>query len=182
MTATGSGAPFEITRSTGRCAATDRELAPGDRVRTVLLDEDPSAPLRRLDYLDPAPGTQPAPVGPAGRVVATWRWVVPASRGRGRLLLDDDALFQLFESLEGAEGRQAAFRYLLALMLMRRRALALERAERDDSGARTLVLRGRGRFGEGRAPWSIPEPEMDDAAIEEALGELSLVLADEGPA
>lgn len=188
MSATGSGAPLEIARFTGRCAATGRALVAGDRVRTLLIEDEPGAPLRRVDLVD---GAAPEMVesavrgeglvGPVGgAVVASWRWVVRERARSGPALLDDASLFELFEGLDGAEGRHAAFRYLLALMLMRRRVLVLERAERESTGARSLVVRGRGRFGEGRAPWTVAEPEMDDAAIERALEELSLVLTDGG--
>ncbi len=174
MTAMGSGAPFEITRATGHCASTGKELAPGDRVRTILFEEDPSTPLRRVDVLSSA--DQPEH---AGTPVATWVWTVPEGRKTDRPLLDDDSMFDLFERLEGAEGRQEVFRYLLALMLMRKRILVLEgRAERDD-GTHAFELRGRGRFGgPDRPTWQVTEPKLDEAAIEAALEEMSVLLTD----
>ena len=57
-------------------------------------------------------------------------------------LVSDDEVMDLFEQMEGAESEsQVVFRYLIALMLLRKRRLVLERADRDGGGFCRIACR-----------------------------------------
>ncbi|MBM3987321.1 MAG: hypothetical protein FJ294_05125 [Planctomycetes bacterium] len=72
-----------------------------------------------------------------------WRTRHAAERKRG-LALNLEALEALFVRLEGShEGQLAELRYVLCLVLMRKRRLKIERVERDADGESLLVTRPR---------------------------------------
>jgi hypothetical protein len=164
-------APFSIGRSTGRCASTGRELRPGDRRVTALVERDASEGtpegFERLDYSEEAwdSGARPA------RSFGFWRGVVPESGGKPRPFIDDDELLALFEQLgDGEEAladpRKRAFRFVLALLLIRKRLLRHEGGRRN-SGRSFMLVRSRGP--EGWDPASplieVIDPDMDESAI-----------------
>ncbi|HMC66167.1 MAG TPA: hypothetical protein VKI65_14620 [Gemmataceae bacterium] len=112
---------YEIQTNTRRCAATGRELRPGERVYTVLVERD--GRFIRQDYSSEAWQGTPA------NAFGFWAGVVPAEGERRRLRVDDDLLIDCFERLEGeSEPSRVNFRYVVALLLMRRRRLKFEEA------------------------------------------------------
>lgn len=72
-----------------------------------------------------------------------WRTRHDAERKRG-IALNLEALEALFVRLEGSnEGQLAELRYVLCLVLMRKRRLKIERVERDADGESLVVTRPR---------------------------------------
>lgn len=95
--------------------------------------------------------------------------VPPPSRPR----LDPAAVYEFFRNLEGDAPSERAFRYVLALYLVRRKVLRLEGAAR---GALKLAeAKGDRRF-------RIPEEPMTPERIQETFGMLQRVLAAPGAA
>jgi len=80
-------------------------------------------------------------------------------------------MLHLFEELEQQPARQD-MRYVLALLLVRRRVMRLEEEERDEQGRETLVLYCPRRDLTYRVPVTMPE----EARIEEIQAELSKLL------
>ena len=136
------------------CAATGRELKPGERVFSVLRDEH--GQFVRTDY---AADAWPGP--PAG-AVAWWAGRVPEAGKAARPTINDDLLADCFEHLSGTtDPARLRFRYVVALLLMRRKRFKFEdarkRGDRD-----TLVVRDTksGRRHEVEDP-QMTDPEMD---------------------
>jgi hypothetical protein len=124
---------YEIQAPTRRCAATGRELQTGDRFYTALLDVD--GKLIRQDYC--AEAWQ----GPPEGVFSFWMGRVRPPEESHRLRIDDDILFECFQRLEGqVEPDKVSFRYVVALLLMRRKRLKFEEA-RKEAGHELLSLR-----------------------------------------
>ncbi|MCB9840081.1 MAG: hypothetical protein H6809_00330 [Phycisphaeraceae bacterium] len=184
-----TGTAYETGRPTGVCAATGRPLEVGERFVAVLVEPTAGAGggpagLERLDFSVAAwdDGRRPE-----GEVFAFWRSVVAAPGAKKRQLVDDAALVDLFEQLEGAsEARKVAFRYLLALVLVRKRLLHME-GTRTLDGASVLLVRPKGvavppeRGGDGPALVEVVDPGLDARAMEEGTEELSaILLGDEG--
>jgi hypothetical protein len=110
---------YQIQANTRRCAATGRELQPGDRFFSVLLDE--GTKFVRRDY-----GSD-AWQGPPAGAFSFWSGRVPASEGASRPRIDDDLLMDCFQRLDGTtEPERLRFRYVIALLLMRRRRLKFD--------------------------------------------------------
>jgi hypothetical protein len=122
---------YDVQRFTRHCAATGRELAPGDDFYTALVID--GAQVRRLDY---ALG---AWQGPPDRTLAWWKSRVPRPDDRRPRLAPNDALLEMFVGLEGVEEKQD-MRLVMALFLVRRRVLRLEEQETDAEGRNGLVL------------------------------------------
>jgi hypothetical protein len=124
---------YQIQPSTRRCHATGRELSPGERCYSVLLDE--SGKLVRHDYAPEA--WQGPPEGAYG----FWAGRVPPANTRRRIAFDDELLLECFTRLHGQEEpARRKLRYVMALMLLRRRRLVLDEA-RTEAGHEVLVLR-----------------------------------------
>lgn len=155
---------FPVGRPTGMCAATGVHLHAGERFCAALVERDDGS-LERQDF---AAGAWEAGARPLGRVFGSWRGVVPASDAAPKLRLDDAELLELFEGLaEATEERAIGLRYVLALLLVRRRVLRYEGAEAGRLWASHAGTAERGRI-------EVADPGLDGdhlAAVAEQLGE-----------
>jgi hypothetical protein len=123
---------YQIQANTRRCAASGRELRPGEKCYTVLLDDD--GKFVRQDY-----GVEGWTAPPAN-AFGFWLGQIPADGDR-KPRIDDDLLLDCFQRLEGeTEPSRINFRYIVALLLMRRKRLRFEEARTQD-GLDVLVLR-----------------------------------------
>jgi hypothetical protein len=124
---------YQIQNSTRRCAITGRELKPGERYYSVLLDE--GGTFTRKDY------SVEVWQGPPEGAFSFWQSRLATGQGPRRLVIDDELLVECFHRLEGQEEtNKLSFRFVLALLLMRRRRFKLEETRRED-GRDVLVLR-----------------------------------------
>jgi hypothetical protein len=108
---------FEVQRCARRCAATERPLQPGDECFSVL--EVAGADVIRKDYC--RDGWE----GPPETALGWWRSRVPEPTARKIKLAPNDVLLELFGQLEN-QPDQSDLRYVLALLLIRRRVLRIE--------------------------------------------------------
>lgn len=124
---------YRLQPSTRRCTATGRELRPGDRYYGVLFDE--AGAFVRKDY------SAEAWEGPPEGAFSFWMSRVAGQETRKKLVVDDELLLDCFTRLEGQEdpGR-LRFRFVVALLLARRRRLILEGMDTED-GREVLRLR-----------------------------------------
>lgn len=179
------GAAYETGRPTGVCAATGRRLEVGERYVAVLVEPKDGAGLVRLDFAADSWETGARPESPA-RLFGFWRAVVSPAGAKKRQLVDDAALLDLFEQLEGArEPRKVAFRYLLTLVLVRKRLLTLEGSRPAKSvEPGVMLVRHKGtaqppeRGGDGPAFIEVVDPGLDRRAMEEGTEELASILSD----
>lgn len=135
------------------CAGTGQELMPGSLCHSVLVEKD--GDLLRLDYSD-AGWTQP----PHG-LLAHWRCEVPEVSATVKKSLDVDDLMRQFEQLsDEASPAQDKFRYVLALLLLRRRRLKLDGTKLidDQESLEVTGARGEGTF-------LVPVQQLDDAEV-----------------
>src|SRR5436309_5385333 len=124
---------YQIQSLTRVCHASGRELRPGERFVSALTAD--GAELVRRDY---AADAWPGP--PAG-VIAYWSGRVPADGKPKPPPVNDDVLVDCLARLESSdEPGQRNFRYVLALLLMRRKRFRFEEA-RKEGGSEVLVLR-----------------------------------------
>jgi hypothetical protein len=117
---------WEISRTTGRCAATGRELAEGEFYYTALF-ETPQG-FERRDF------SVESWSGPPEGCFCYWKTRVPTrEKKRSTIAVDNALLVSLFTRLEddSSEMRQK-FRFVLALLLMRKRLLRMENSVHED--------------------------------------------------
>lgn len=124
---------YQIQANTRRCAATGQELRPGEKCYTVLLDE--AGQFIRQDF------SPEAWQGPPANAFGFWHARIPADDEARRPRFDDDLLLDCCQRLEGeTEPARINFRYIVALLLMRRKRLRFEET-RHEHGREVLLLR-----------------------------------------
>jgi hypothetical protein len=154
-------------------------LPTGESFVAVLTQSADSEDFVRLDY-SAAAWTEGARPDKSVIILGFWRGVVPDPGAKKRLLIDDQSLLELFEqSGEEAEGsaERAAFRFVLSLILLRKRLLVQE-----GSKGKTMLVRARGtpRPPEGPAYMEVADPGLDEGAIARVTEQLGAVLSDGG--
>jgi hypothetical protein len=124
---------YQIQANTRRCAASGRELRPGEKFYSVLLEE--GAGFVRKDY-----GSE-AWQGPPPGAFSFWAGRVPTDEAARRPRIDEELLVDCFQRLEGqTEPGRLSFRYIVALLLLRRKRFKFEET-RQASGQELLYLR-----------------------------------------
>lgn len=122
---------FEVGKSTRVCAVSGREIRAGETFHSVLLRD--GADVKRLDY------AHDAWTGAPPEALAVWTSVMPQREGSHKpKLAPSEVLLRLFGEL-GGDPSQHDLRYVLTLMLIRRRLLRLEETKSAD-GSETMVL------------------------------------------
>lgn len=122
---------YEVQRCTRHCAATGRELQPGEAFYSTLKAE--GAQVVRHDY------SLAAWQGPPEGVLGWWKSQMPDRNAKKLHWAPNDVMLELLESLE-AQPDKTDMRYVLALLLIRRRVVRLEETDRDPSGREVSVL------------------------------------------
>ena len=120
---------YQVTKATRRCAASGRELAEGEVFYSALISE--GGDVRRYDY---AADAWP---GPPEGVVGWWKSQVPTREAKKAKVAPSEMLLELFDQLEH-QPLKADMRYVLALLMVRRRILRLEESTEGQGGALTL--------------------------------------------
>lgn len=160
------GGGYSVARCTGKCAASGRAFAAGEAVIAALVERDGGG-LERVDY---APEAWAQGARPAGVVFGFWKTSYSPEEKRQNTLLGDDELLDLFDDLAGAaEAKQAAFRYFLALLLIRRRQLRVV-----GSRAGSMLVLRKGESGE---PVEVADPGLSDSVVAEAIEQLGQIVA-----
>lgn len=122
---------FEVQRCSRKCSSSGRELRPGETCYSVLVSEGSS--VQRLDY------SEEAWSGPPENSLGWWRSRI-AEPGVVRMSwAPNDVLLDYFMKLAD-EPTKADERYVLALLLVRRRILRLEETSTGPDGNDVLTL------------------------------------------
>ncbi len=188
---------YSVSVPTGRCIATGREIAPGEVYVGVLRAADDAGSAAapgfvRADYSIEA-WDQVTPDG-RRRILGAWRATMPMPGAKRPAIVDDATLQDLFEQTSadasnGAEPTesQIAFRYVLALLLLRRKLLVVDASAEARRGVPTsaLVVRARqpASFTGPRAPAVVVHvPELSEADLIRQADQLMAVLTGHTPA
>jgi hypothetical protein len=108
---------FEIQRCSRRCAATDREMEPGEVCYSVL--EVQGADIVRKDF------SSTSWSGPPTEAFGWWKSRIPEPNAKRIKLAPNEVLVELFEQLADRPDSED-MRYVLALLLVRRRVFRLD--------------------------------------------------------
>jgi len=122
---------FEVQRCSRKCAATGRELLPGEICYSVLVPD--GASVQRVDYAEE--GWQ----GPPENSLGWWRWRIAEPTTIRMHWAPNDVLLDYFQQLADVPEKSDE-RYVLALLLVRRRILRLEETRTDEQGNDVLTL------------------------------------------
>jgi len=125
---------YQIQPNSRRCAVTGRELQPGERYFSALIEEGNQFVRRDFcveAWTGPPPGT-----------FSFWTGKVPPPQENAKPRFDDDLLEECFHRLEGqTDPGRVNFRYVLTLLLIRRKRLKFENSA-VENGVESLSVRG----------------------------------------
>jgi len=122
---------FEVQRCTRVCATSGRQLQPGEWFYSVLTVS--GADVERHDF--GAEVWQGPPTGALG----WWKAQMPEANARKINWAPNDVMLHLLEEME-TQPELADMRYVLTLLLIRRRVLRLEETTHDDVGQEWLTV------------------------------------------
>ena len=161
--------PEEAPRASRFCSATGRPFQPGDKMRSVLYEED--GVIKRVDLCAEAWRNYTRPE----TAVAWWTSRVAESEERKKILTPNDALVALFESLV-FKPDQEDLRYALALLLVRRRVFRFEFENKpkdaEKSGRDSIFVYSS----RNDACYAVPVVRMDEAQIADVQKRLVALL------
>ena len=153
---------YEIQRFTRHCAASGRELKPGETFFSALIAE--GAHVVRKDY------AASAWQGPPESVLGWWKSQVPVQSTHKVYWAPNDVMLELLESWEQDPDRQD-IRYVLSLLLIRRRVLRVDDTETNEAGQEVSVLGCARREKTYRVITVMPD-EPRTVEIQNELGQL----------
>lgn len=122
---------FDVQKFTRVCAKTDRELKAGDAFYSYLV-RDGSETVRR-DVCEQAWE------GPPDECLGWWKSEVPDPKSTKLNWAPHDVMLHYFTETEDKPD-QLDLRYVLALLMVRRRIFRLEESKPQDDGTETLTL------------------------------------------
>ena len=169
---------YDVEKSTGRCALTGRAFTPGESYVATLVEEGDT--LKRVDVAADAwdAGKRPE------NLFSHWKAVAPEPNAKKKLFVDDEVLMNLLERLADAtQPQRIAFRFVLTLILMRKKLLRYDRTEYAAGGQPDrwvvtpkldLAKGPLGKWDDSRT-FEVIDPRLDEAgvlAVTEQLGEI----------
>lgn len=182
-------ATYDIERPTGQCAFTGRTLEPKETYIATLVEyEEPAGEgkggtsgagglgLKRVDVSMEAweRGRRPE------NLFSFWKSTIPEPQEKKKLFVDDDVLLNLFRRLEDTDrADRLAFRFVLGLILMRKRILRYEGSEtRVDEEGREQTWWRMVHKARGAEPETLEmlDPHLDEARIQQVSDQLSEIL------
>lgn len=107
---------YKVGRCTRRCGHLDRPLEPGEWYYSVVSEGDEEGALVRHDY------SAEAWQGPPEGALGWWKCRMPEAGAKKLKLAPDGVLIDLLRQMGGATA-DPTLRYLLALLLLRRRLI-----------------------------------------------------------
>ncbi|MBN1343380.1 MAG: hypothetical protein JXQ73_11905 [Phycisphaerae bacterium] len=158
---------WEIARATGRCGRCEVELKEGDDYYGVLFEVGEG--FERKDF---CPGCWEAE---ALEHFCFWKSRIPVKEKKEKLLVDDGVLINFFERLDQqTEPMRVRFRFVLALLLMRKKLLRYEQTMSDGENEHWQM-----RLTTTNALHQVLNPKMDDEQIASVSGQLGVILRGE---
>lgn len=156
---------WTMPRRSDRCAACSREFEPSALLNACLYETP--AGYERRDYCTSC--TVPAEPAPLG----VWRTRRSAPSSRAAATFDKAALLAIFEQLADASDRQRVqFRFVLALLLWRKRALKLD-GTRDEGGVEYWDFAQPAT----EVVHAVTRPDLDEAELEQLSAGLEALIA-----
>jgi hypothetical protein len=156
---------WEIGGKAVNCAECGKAFDEEEELFSALFDDQ--AAFARKDY---CVGCWDG--GGARAAFSFWRTRVPRRDEPVRRIVDDDVLIDLFQRLEGAEEENRRnFRFVVALLLMRRKVLRYVELKREADGS-ALVLHDRIRG----CRCEVADPGLTEEQIQQVTEEVAQLL------
>jgi hypothetical protein len=157
-------ADWEINRPLGQCSGSGKKIEPGEDYYGALVQTEQG--LQRQDFSSEYwEREKPS-------VYCFWRTKLAAPNEKKDLFISDDMLMAFFERLaHETDHEKVSFRFVLALVLMRKRRLKYDATKRSD-GREIWSLRVAGE----KEMAEVVNPHLDENQIEELTSQLGQIL------
>lgn len=156
---------WEIEKPLGQCWGTGKKIEYGEEYFAALVESEEG--LQRRDFCakywqDKKP-----------EVFCYWKTKLPHPDQKKQIFIDDEMLMAFFDRLEQeTEEEKINFRFVLALILMRKRRLKYDSSKIEDGREiwRLRIVGGDKQFVE------VTNPNLNEEQIEELSSQLSQIL------
>lgn len=163
---------YNISKTSGQCATCKTPILPEEELMAVIRETDEA--FIREDFCLNCWPSQPQEQDSS--VLGVWRARVPKPEEKKKLLVDDEVLVNFFHRLEGTEEQaKINFRFVLALVLMRKRLLIYDRMNKDAQGNQTWQMHIRGNS----QVHHVIDPDMDEDKIAQVSQQLGQIMEGE---
>src|SRR5437773_10828524 len=163
--ASASSSGYQIAKPQGRCAVSNESIEPGQKFMAALR-ETPIG-FERVDV-----SLAKWPEFDRKDVIGFWQTVMPRAEQKKKLFVDDQVLCEIFERLvDTAEPAKLNFRFVLGLILMRKRMILYE-TTRVESDREIWTVRFKGRDDK----LDLLNPKLDEQQVVEVSQQLSELL------
>ncbi len=155
---------WEINKPLGRCCGTGEAIEPGQEYVGALVQSEEG--LQRRDFsVDYWEEEKP-------EVYCFWKTRLPQAEQKKQLFVDDEMLMAFFERLAAETERQRLeFRFVLGLILMRKRLLKYD-SKRTEDGAEIWRLRVTG----GKEMVDVLNPDLNEEQIARLSSQIGQIL------
>lgn len=156
--------PWQVARSTKVCAKTGEEIPAETTYYSALIETDTG--LDRFDY-----AAESWPEIDKSEFFSYWKNKGWSPRADKKPPIDYERLLSFFDALDGTEDRfKRLLRYVVALVLVRKRKLRLDDMGRTEQGEDKLTLFDRR---DGGKPVTVISPEASREELEQAQEKLN---------
>ncbi|MEQ9454064.1 MAG: hypothetical protein RLN76_05650 [Phycisphaeraceae bacterium] len=188
---------YELPRATGLCASTGRAFEPGEAYYAVLVEAPPTDTLADSGNTagPPTLGFGRVDVGAEAweggfrpeRVFSFWKTHQPEPSAKRSPWVDDRVLLDLLDRLgDSDDSRRQSLRHVIALVLMRKKLLRYDGAERheEDGEVKTVwqltpkvdPAKGpMGKWDEGRVI-EVADPGLAESDVESLIEQLGQIV------
>jgi len=156
---------WKIERPLGQCSGTGRKIEPGEEYFAALVETEQG--LQRCDFCTEYWQREKP------KVYCYWKSKLPLPDQKRQIFVDDEMLMAFFERLaDESEPEKVNFRFVLALVLMRKRRLKYD-SSRIESGTEIWRLRVTGSNNEFV---EVVNPQLNETEIEQLSSQIGQIL------
>ncbi|MEE9405015.1 MAG: hypothetical protein V3V20_08980 [Algisphaera sp.] len=184
---------YDVQKASGVCVSTGVTLEPGEDCYSALVDipaqerdAKDTVGMRRVDVSVAAWGEGFRPT----HLFSFWKTAVPEPNAKKKMFVDDAVLLNLLRRLEDTEEpKRQGFRFVVALILMRKKLVRYDGTEtQDDPEGDGPVQQwwlftpkldvSKGHFGKWNEDEALRvlDPQLDESQIQEVTEQLGEVL------
>lgn len=161
---------YNFAKNARECSVTHHVFAPGETFYSLLIEETNGRFTRRDYSVESWKAMTQDPAHSTNGIVGFWKSKIPNTTSTRQRWAPNEILLRYFEELENRPDCDDT-RYVLALLLVRRRLLVCDDETRTDDGRSFLMLRDPKRELNFEVEVLPPSTERYDA-IQQQLAEL----------
>jgi hypothetical protein len=161
-------AGYDVPRPAGKCAVCNRDIQPGEKFFAAVRET--ATGLERVDV-----SAECWEGFDRSNLLGFWQTTMHSPEEKKKLFVDDEVLCNLFERLADAtEPAKLNFRFMLALVLMRKRFIVYEET-RHEEGRDVWVVRMKGKD----QRLDLVDPKLTEQEMAEVSQQLGQILNEE---